>query len=642
MHRETESRKIERKAKLLLMQKEIPPAKMNVVRALMNNPELLSEERYNAIITLIRGCPDKPQNPVQPPRNRTLSERRAVMQPIQVQPESHIETKSYSLFVLYRKYRSLKLFKTRYIIHAPNRFGFAFRRRLVPSPRLMKALKEISAYQEKVALPLPEVMIEILKDPAIEDPTIFNHIRLLHRWLMRFPLVSFEQETLRWMDRNAFESELRGYLYSFFSFQRVQVDLCEQVISVIEGKLRLLPEFKKHEIFQNDPIPVKNEKERVNSLRERQVIEYLMLLRSFVPPGIRAENRISSHLSSQYGVTSFGHLLVILMEILVFWKEIEPKKLEEYLEIEPPRVSKSEWDYSMDELRRFGKDEESRRKRRLERVKQQLLPYEELYRYLSLQPEGQSILFRAFETQWKSVDRRQKDFDSIFEEDFFTFLDVCLNYFKNCFTPFLDGTMIYFLDEKRNPVEGKIFDAPCFAEDLAALSQLTGEMHEFRSKNPTFVLSRAELKLIFQGKMRSLAHMERFIRIAGDLFYGLASVHHRLLILHQRWIDAGGSASPPKSFIEPLIRKPSVSLDEEGIPIPYYQCTVRAFERESPLSKALHDRPVAQGMDGGLIGFIAAFAYQLALECMNEELYNDLAERKNLLRELKELTGKNA
>ncbi|TAL33831.1 MAG: hypothetical protein EPN93_13180 [Spirochaetes bacterium] len=642
MHRETESRKVERKAKLLLMQKEIPPAKMNVVRALMNNPELLPEERYNAIISLIRGCPDKPQNSVQPARTRTLSARNAVVRTIQVQPESHIETNSRSLFLLYRKYRSLKLFKTRYIIHAANRFGFAIRRRLVPSPRLMKALRELSVYQEKVAFALPDVMIEILKDPAMEDPTIFNYIRLLHRWLMRFPLVSLDQETLRWMDRSAFESELRGYLYSFFSFQRVQVDLCEQIISVIEGKLRMLPEYRKQEVFPNDPVPVKNEKERNNSLRERQVIEYLMLLRSFIPPGIRAENRISAHLSSHYGVSSFGHLLMLLMEILVFWKEIEPKKLEEFLEIDPPRVSKSEWDYSMDELRRFGKDEESRRKRRLERVKEQLIPYEELYRYLSLQPEGQSLLFRAFEIQWKSIDRRQKDYDSIFEDDFFTFLDVCLNYFKNCFTPFLDGTTVYFLDEKRNPVEGKIFDAACFAEDLATLSQLTGEMHEFRSKNPTFVLSRSELKLIFQGKMRSLAHMERFIRVAGDLLYRMAAVHHRLLILHQRWIDAGGNAASPIASREPLTRKPSVSFDEEGVPIPYYQCTVRAFEREASLSRTLHDKPVAQAMDGGLIGFIAAFAYQLALECMNEELYNDLAERKNLLRELKELSGKNA
>ena len=54
-----EQKRLERKAKLFLMDKDIPPAKLEVVRSLMNNDSLENEEKYNVIIDLIKNCPDK-------------------------------------------------------------------------------------------------------------------------------------------------------------------------------------------------------------------------------------------------------------------------------------------------------------------------------------------------------------------------------------------------------------------------------------------------------------------------------------------------------------------------------------------------------------------------------------------------------
>ena len=42
MNQEKDSKKIERKAKSLLLDKDIPPSKMEIVRSLMNNKDILA------------------------------------------------------------------------------------------------------------------------------------------------------------------------------------------------------------------------------------------------------------------------------------------------------------------------------------------------------------------------------------------------------------------------------------------------------------------------------------------------------------------------------------------------------------------------------------------------------------------------
>jgi len=47
-------KKLERRAKAMLLDKDIPPAKQDVVRSLLNNSEIAPWERYGAIISLIQ------------------------------------------------------------------------------------------------------------------------------------------------------------------------------------------------------------------------------------------------------------------------------------------------------------------------------------------------------------------------------------------------------------------------------------------------------------------------------------------------------------------------------------------------------------------------------------------------------------
>jgi hypothetical protein len=60
MQKRKDATKTERRAKSLLLRKDIPPEKMEVVRSLIQNSRLAPVEKYSAIIDIIKACPDKP------------------------------------------------------------------------------------------------------------------------------------------------------------------------------------------------------------------------------------------------------------------------------------------------------------------------------------------------------------------------------------------------------------------------------------------------------------------------------------------------------------------------------------------------------------------------------------------------------
>ena len=138
-------KKLERRAKAMLLDKDIPPAKMDVVRSLLNNSEIAPWERYGAIISLIQTCPDKPR-PKQRAERVEIKSSRAVRRSPSSE-EAHEQRRAVvlepgSIFVnlLYAKYRNLRLFKKRYLIHAPNRLGIGIRKRLIPSKRMLSVI----------------------------------------------------------------------------------------------------------------------------------------------------------------------------------------------------------------------------------------------------------------------------------------------------------------------------------------------------------------------------------------------------------------------------------------------------------------------------------------------------------------------
>jgi hypothetical protein len=59
MRKKEEIKRIERRARAMLLTKEIPPHKQELVRTLINNKQLDQKEKWRAVIELIQNCGDK-------------------------------------------------------------------------------------------------------------------------------------------------------------------------------------------------------------------------------------------------------------------------------------------------------------------------------------------------------------------------------------------------------------------------------------------------------------------------------------------------------------------------------------------------------------------------------------------------------
>ena len=636
-------RRLERRAKSMLMDKEIPQPKMELVRSLLTNQDLLPGERYSAIISLIQSCPNKKAPRPQNARIEVPGRKSQRAQDVEIPAEpKHPGPEMSSAFIghLQWKYRDLKLFKKRYLIHANNRLGIGFKKRLIPTKRCMKVFREMVAFQEEVLSSLSAVMLAILKDETIQDPVDFNYLRLIRRWMLETPLVEYQYDTIKWLDRNAFESELKNFVLPFFAFQKVSIERREHILQTIETMLRTLPDYKKEEINEKDPEQVRREKEKLNLAREKRVYDYMVLMRSFLPSKVDEDNKINVLLRNRYDIPTYAEFLRMVMEVLVFWCDMDYRDLERYYEIETPVVRTGDWDYSLSELKKYGKDPESRKRRKVDLLKERLNGYDALLEYLKLKQQGHDLLVRAYEEQWKTGSRRLIDIEEIKDNDFIKFLDGCLNFYNNSYLRLLDGSLIYLDDPVRNPIDGSFFSPEYFSSDTAKLKEILTDFYRFRSDNPITVLSREEVKRICRGQIKSMGHVETLLRSIGAYFYTIAKEVHWLLDLHTTWCGLGAAARDPELLRIPLSERPSFETEAIGRPFPFFDCKINGFQRPSPLDKGLVGRALVDNMENGVFPFLVGFCYQLAWECMHFELLEDLEERKKIIRELRELAGK--
>ncbi len=146
---------------------------------------------------------------------------------------------------IYGKHKSLKLFRKRYLIHAPNRLGIGLRKRLIPSKRLLAVLGHVIAAQELILSRLSTLMQSMLEDPAVEEPIVFNYLRRFRDWMIATPLVQYSYDSIKWMDRGAFEDELKDFVVPFFSFLKLPAETREMIILQLENRLRMTDDLRK-------------------------------------------------------------------------------------------------------------------------------------------------------------------------------------------------------------------------------------------------------------------------------------------------------------------------------------------------------------------------------------------------------------
>jgi len=647
MAQENEEKKIERKAKAMLLSKEIPPSKMDIVRSLMKNDSLLPEEKYRAVIELIQSCRDKPRST---PRSTNIEVRTPQRKPKKPPaaapaepPQPVFEPSTSGVYIddINRKYKKLKFFKKRYLIHSDNRFGFGFRKRLIPTKRFMKCMQEIVKFQEELLSKYPDILIDILKDENINDATNFNYLTAMKNVLSGVPLSKYTMDIIKWMDRKDFDVGFRDFVQYFFSFYLLDAETKEQIILLVEQKLRDHNDFRKDIINEKDAPQTKNEKEKRNLTREKAIFNYIYTLRSFLSAGQESDNAVSKFLNANYGIGSFPRLLMIVLEALVFHRELSFDDVKSYYRISPPAVSSDRWNYSLDILKKYGKDEESRKRKKIQHLKQSLQPYEDLYTFMKYELKGRNILEKNFEDHWRLIDKKRQDPADIYEDDFFTFIDGCVHYFAHCYMHILDGSLITFLDKNREPVEAHIFTPQYFEKEKDALEDILSEIYHFRSNNPNMVISLQEAQKVLKGLIKTMSHVEGFFKRIGSLFYRFGEEMNRVYGLHRKWVQAGSPLQNNTLLRVPFNGSIHDSGDEsEGVPIPLSDCSIKEFQVTSPLLKTLAGMPIlTPDLNDGLIISIIAFCYQLSFECQDESLIHDLQERKNILIQIKELVG---
>lgn len=640
-----ESKKLERRARSLMTTKEIPASKMEVVRSLMNNNDILPDERYKAIIELLHSCPDREvKDLVDHPGEKAGP--KPVVKPVKkvkahVNPPADYAPTETSFYVdeLRGKYRRLGLFRKRWLVRRNNRFGLGLRKRLIPTKKMVRMLTDVYKMQESLLPRLSVIIMDILNDEAADDPTCFNYLRLIRTWLTAQPLAGQNHDSLKWMERGNFEREFRNYIMNSVAFQRLSSEQREMILLEVETRVRAMEELKKENPADSDSALTKKEKESRNLAREKEITDYMLRFRSFLYAEIDDGSPLAKLLKVRYGVEGFNKLLKMIIEVLLYQR---PAGIEDFVRcyrVRTPEVSHDQWNYSDDYLKKIGKDPESRKKKELKRVKERLAGYEIIHKLLRQDNSGKNILSQAAELQWRLVDKNKNDPEEICRDNFISYADALVQFFSNTFIPMLDGSEINFKDHHRDEFSSPIFERTVFYDDLAAFDRVLTAFHSFRTDNPTLVVSGDEAVRIMTGQIVSMNHVEELLRYVGDFFYNTARKLFGYYEGHRMWIFTG-SPKTEKSFLRTPVKNENYASETDGwVPIPFHDCTITGFDHPAPLSKLLVNRKVlGSSSDEGVFGYLLAFCFQVANLCHNSMMRSDIDERNMLLRRLRELS----
>lgn len=617
---QTDIKALKRKAKALLLSKDIPAGKMDIVRAILANDRILEEEKYNAIIDLVKNYPDKPVKPVAPGKVEVKGEEFKT-------PE---EYNSKNTAYLYQKYRHTRLFKKRLLVHANNKFGIGFLRRLVPSQRLLRLSQKLFELQYAMRQRLYRVLCDIVDDQSISDPTIFNYCVVLYNALASSCLIDKQYIELKWTRPEGFKQLLSPYMNFMLKLSLCDAQTKEAMIQLIDQKLRQSQDLQKNETMNKKNLTI-----------EQYIYDFITTLRCLLYPSTTNECSLTNLLKKEGSLPSFEAFCIACVEALVIGKPVVLSDIMTMFDITAPKVSDTEWNFDHDELVKAGKDPESLKKKAKEELHRKLEPYDELYRFLTYAPEGKEVAIQGFDDQRKLVDKRNEVFDDAYSKDILIALEGMLLGFINEYGALLDGTTIYF-ENNKNHYEGCLFTENYFSHELARFSEILSEINTFRSSNPTFHVTRDELIEGINKKKKSLYPIERFMTVIGDMCYDIGIELFTLYNRHRRWVLSGSPGKDDAVMRTAFYAHTSglSSLDDrEAMPVPFSDCIITGFSKLRPLSKLLLHKPVIHPtLRDGVFPQMVAYLLQMAHVCLNDRLYGILDERTKILSQIRSLS----
>lgn len=620
MNNQRDKKRLERKAKGFLVNKEIPSAKMDVVRSLMNNAGLGSDERYRAIIEIVQNCPDKtfvslariPE--VAAERKRARADTNPPTEPVKT-VFGPTET-SYYIDDLIARYRELKLVKKRYLVHKDNRWGFGFRKRLIPANILLKCLRAVKEIQSTVASRLNAVMKDLLNDPAVTDPSVYNYLKIIKRMLSDIPFVSNTYDALKWMERSHFEREVRDYTAAYFSILLISAEDKEKIYASIEYQLRSAAE---RDGAYNSPGRASASAESIG--------QFLSWFKSFIPHSVNDKSPLDIKLKSEFGIRFFD-LIMMINQTLCFQRPVSREEIAVYYSVKASAVSREAWDCTETMLQNAGKDPESVMRRELDRLTARLAEFEPVNMAMGYNIDGIPPLFRIAEEQWRYVDKKHYDVSSVYEENFFGFIDCLVNYFNGVYSYFFSGGVAVLNPANGRPVQGIVFDPGWFRVFSADFTSLLEELHFFRTNNPSLSLTRAEVKKIVSGQINTMSHVAAFIRKIGDLFYYIGTDLCSLI--------SGGDyvSKPAEGNLKPAKREADGSAGTAVL----YGCVIEDIPLQGMTMKRFNGMPVVSGWGShALVNEIAAFCYHISFECFNERLLSMMNGQRAITARIEEI-----
>ncbi len=651
MNSEDNRKRLERQARSLILSKEISIDDRDKINSLMRDQSIPQEERYTSIIRILRKSPDKEIADIEDEEAESAEIKRPVLikknypaagekkqsegiqKPARLFPDINgpTETKLY-IDDIYIKFKKYKLFKKRYLVRRDTRLGFGWSKRLIPAKRFFVLMSDIRSFQENILSRLPQILERILKDESFETPLEFNYLRMLRRWMIISPFLSIPFERIKWMEQWDFERELKQYTIYFHSFLRMDSAQRELVLAVAERFLREEPDLLKEELLENEDRGVSARKENENYRKEKYIFEYLGALRSFLAIHGEDDSLLAAFLKKKYEISGMEEMLNIALESLLFQRPFAGSELREYFEIKPPAVSGDIWDLSNARLKIYGKDPESIRQRLAEKLSRELLWYDTIFQIVKIDDNGQNILLKSVEDQWKYVDRVNRDAADTFKNNFIVFLEGIVHYFKNLIIPVLNGDPLIF-DLHGNKIEGAFFSRDFFIEEIRDLESLAADIYSFRNVNPTLKITEEELKKIIAGKISSMNHVESIVFKTGSVFYSFGKKLHEVYDNHLKAAEKDKKKGLRTAPLDPEDRNSEIL-------IPYSRCLFSGFEPHTPLLKRITGKKVlSDSMKGGLIVFTMAYCYQTAVLCGYSMIQNDLGRRDIIKRQIKDLKG---
>ena len=631
-----DSKRLERRAKYMLLSKDIPSSKMDVVKSLLSNDKLLPEEKYGAVIDLVKNCPDK-KTEAEGRKIETAPKIITKKKPSQTFVPVLSGQASSSVFIdeLHSKYRHLNIFKKKYLMHSGNWLSLTIKKRLVPSKKFFKLLSEINAHQEKILPRIISVCDMIVADEQITDPVIFNYLRNLSLWLSLTPMSSLDYGKAKWHDAPTFENEFKQYMIFAFSFDLLSIDTKEKIILSFETKLREMTDLAKETLIPEDSDSARSGKESRNLKKEKLIFDYMLALRSFIPTVTEAKGSLDKILENRYGFQSLCSFLSIYFECLVFRRPVTENEIISYYSIKPLQPKIDSWNCSAETLKKYGKDEESVKQRKIQQIKQELRHLDEIVEMIGMKFEGSDILLSSFEEQWKIINKRRIDTVAVKNDDYMTFIDELLHYFEKAYLPFLDGTSMIFSSGKTR-IESSIFTKNSFERRVSVYTDILKDLNSYKINVPNEKITKEESRKIINGSIKTMDHISSFFTRISALFYSFAFDLHLLQAVHEKTLFENNNDEP--SIHQPVnirdITETSSNL------IPFSDSVFIASENMHPALKMNSGKAVYpdSGREG-LFKMILSFCYQISYELSSDELMKELEKRRELRNEIKLLGG---